>query len=90
MKFRKKPVEIEAVQWTGNIKEMTVFMKVSHVDCVSEEGNRGALLIDTLEGQMTANQGDWIIKGAGHFYPCKRAIFEASYEKVPTDDIRGD
>ncbi len=82
MKFRKKPVEIEAVQWTGNIKEMTVFMKVSHVDCVSEEGNRGALLIDTLEGQMTANQGDWIIKGVnGELYPCKPDIFDLTYEE---------
>jgi len=45
------------------------------------------LLIDTLEGTMTARRGDWIIKGVvGEIYPCKPDIFAATYEPVPIDD----
>ncbi len=76
MKFRKKPVVIEAIQWTGNIDECKKFMGVI---CVKGD----YILIPTLEGQMTASPGDYIIKGVqGEFYPCKPDIFEATYEKV--------
>jgi hypothetical protein len=79
MKFRKKPVVIEAVQFTGdNLREMFIFAG-------SNVGNRvyGKLHVFTLEGEMIANTGDWIIKGVnGEFYPCKPDIFEKTYEKV--------
>lgn len=50
--------------------------------CNGQQTNDG-LVIHTLEGDMLADYGDWIIKGVkGEFYPCKPDIFEATYEKV--------
>lgn len=76
--FRKKPVVIEAVQYTGsNLDELRQFVPEEHRD------NRiGVPLgIKTLEGVMTVTDGDWIIKGVkGEFYPCKPDIFDATYE----------
>ena len=78
MKFRKKPVVIEAVQWTGkNLDEMHGFL---NAHTLRYDGNF-SLSIKTLEGTMMASPGDWIIRGVkGEFYPCKPDIFEASYE----------
>lgn len=77
MKYRKKPVVIEAVKWTGNNQqELAAFMGVVGT-C------DGKVEISTLEGVLTASKGDWIIKGIkGEFYPCKPDIFEMTYEKV--------
>lgn len=79
MKYRKKPVEIEAVRWTGeNLEEIEKFAKGALV-------HRGSvdIVISTLEGLMRASKGDYIIKGiAGEFYPCKPDIFKATYEEV--------
>lgn len=77
--FRKKPVVIEAVQWTGNnVSEMEAFAPGAKT-----EGRRKALIIDTLEGVMIGEPGDWIIRGIkGEFYPCKPDIFAATYEPV--------
>jgi hypothetical protein len=90
-RFRKKPVVIEAIRfdvidgrnngaycahWCGGRYESTA--KPSDPDDVSH-----TIVIPTLEGLMTANNGDWIIKGVqGEFYPCKPDIFEATYESV--------
>lgn len=80
MKFRKKPVVIEAVRYNGfNAADIMVWAKVPEIT----ESFNGVLEIKTLEGTMTANEGDWIIKGVkGEFYPCKPDIFEATYEPV--------
>jgi len=90
MKFRKKPVVIDAVQWTGeNLKEVIEFSGwhesahkwtwPQYVEVVKKDG----LKIFTLEGKMNADINDWIIKGVkGEFYPCKPDIFEATYEQV--------
>lgn len=77
MKFRKKPVVVEALKWDGeNTDEVSWFL---HCDPVPRQA---PILIETLEGEMTAQVGDWIIKGVkGEFYPCKPDIFEATYEK---------
>lgn len=77
MKYRKKPIIVDAIQWNGeNTKEIINF--VGEVD----EVNSG-LLIFTLEGVMTASVGDYIIRGInGEFYPCKPDIFEKTYEVV--------
>ena len=87
MKYRKKAVIIEAVQWTGdNLAEILEF--VNHMDIrVSKGVSNGVvkedLFINTLEGTMHASEGDWIIKGVhGEFYPCKPDIFEETYEPV--------
>lgn len=96
--YRKKPVTIEAVKWTGtpeSTREVVEFM--TNAGAVeTEEGDlllgtmeiciveeSGELLIRTLEGTMKASEGDYIIRGvAGEFYPCKPDIFEETYEEV--------
>ncbi len=81
-KYRKKPVVIEAVQWVGdNFGELTDFMH----DAYGVDDKK--IIITTLEGTMTADIGDWIIKGVqGEFYPCKPDIFEQTYERVEGDN----
>lgn len=80
MRYRKKPVVIEAVQWLAdNFIEIDDFITVNHETYPSQ----GKVIIPTLEGKMEANKGDYIIKGVnGEFYPCKPDIFEKTYEVV--------
>lgn len=87
-KYRKKPVEIEAVRLTkSTIMDVLSFlcpdlMCVDHsiLNLIKE---REYITIKTLEGEMRASFGDYIIRGiAGEFYPCKPEIFEQTYEKV--------
>lgn len=95
MKYRKKPVVIDAVQWIGeNQREMFDFL--TDYNCTDEymtsEGENfyidhwkvpGGLVIKTLEGEHLANIGDYIIRGVhGEFYPCKPDIFMETYEEV--------
>ena len=84
-KYRKKPVVIEAVQFDGSNKaELLEWMKAGNAWV--EDG--AALVIVTLEGDMTAQPGDWIIKGVrGEFYPCKPDIFAATYDLVEGDQL---
>jgi hypothetical protein len=81
-KYRKKPVVIEAVQWNGANHLITeTFMKGSGATIDYSQSKLGVIQIPTLEGVMTAQAGDWIIKGVqGEFYPCKPDIFEQTYE----------
>jgi len=85
MLFRKKPVEVEAFCWNGEtLNKRPEWLQGPDV---LYDGHQGVLLIDTLEGTMTAQRGDWIIKGVvGEIYPCKPDIFAATYEPVPVDD----
>ena len=78
-KYRKKPVVIEAVQWTGdNVIEMYQFTGIKSI----KVSNSDELIVHTLEGDMIASNGDYIIKGIkGEFYPCKSDIFEQTYEE---------
>ena len=80
MKFRKKPVIIEAVQFTGkNDIECLSFCPTAY----DPPERKASLIIPTLEGNHRCDIGDWIIKGVkGEFYPCKPDIFEQTYEKV--------
>lgn len=80
MKFRKKSVVIEAVQWTGtNVSEIFEFADW----VVSVSDRHKTIEITTLDGTMMANVGHWIVKGIqGGFYPVKPDIFEATYELV--------
>lgn len=84
MKFRKKPVEIEAVKFDGwNWAECYQFMSDEPLFFPQVLEEREKIEIKTLEGTMTASRGDWIIKGVnGEFYPCKPDIFEKTYELV--------
>lgn len=81
MKYRKKPLVVEAVQWTGeNWDEIEMFSGETSVRRAPDSPTMGIL---TLEGWMAANPGDWIIRGVcGEFYPCKNGIFSASYDLV--------
>lgn len=91
MKYRKKPVVIEAEQYIPEkfqelpnefMDKLLVIPGEKNVDYGS--GFLGRMVfISTLEGRMKVSPGDWIIKGVkGEFYPCKPDIFEATYEKV--------
>lgn len=73
---------IEAIQWTGdNLPDIRDFVGEDVTDDM-----RFGLTIQTLEGPMSAQEGDYIIKGVkGEFYPCKPDIFEATYESEPDD-----
>lgn len=88
MKFRKKPVVIEAIQLTEtNIVDVGNFIGEykNYPECkiAGISPKTGKFIIKTLEGDHIANIGDWIIKGIkGEFYPCKPDIFEQTYEKV--------
>ena len=86
MKYRKKPVVIEATQWfkmgdhpmvyevMGNAEEIIGWIVMTPTGCYA---------IKTLEGRMTVSEGDWIITGVkGEHYPCKPDIFELTYEEV--------
>lgn len=82
-RYRKKPIEIEAVQFTGdNWEEIREFTGGDrHVTSLNTES--GCIQINTLEGMMFAMKGDYIIKGVkGEFYPCKPDIFDETYEEV--------
>jgi len=85
MKYRKKPVIIEAIKWDGNettydqiVKELDpekIYLDVLYRD--------GKIHINTLEGEVVGDMGDFIIKGVkGELYPCKPDIFEMTYEKL--------
>jgi hypothetical protein len=94
-KYRKKPVIVEALKWTGkNHRDMFDFLtdhkfenntmftngNTFYIDYVKVEGG---LIIKTLEGEHLAEIGEFIIKGIkGEFYPCKPDIFEKTYEEV--------
>lgn len=87
-KFRKKPVVIEAVQYTGqNAHEIARFAEPTRT---AFAGPGGSAFIETLEGRMEASVGDWIIQGIqGEFYPCKPDIFEATYDSVEPVEVPG-
>ena len=79
-KFRKKPVIIEAILFNGmNHDEIADFC----LPRVTKVGSNTTLIISTLEGEMTAQKGDYIIKGVkGETYPCKPDIFEETYDMI--------
>lgn len=89
MKYRKKPVVIDAMLWDGSIESADAIEDWSNkrTACYASTDLKSMVLeIDTLEGRMTALPGDWIIKGVkGEFYPCKPDIFAITYDKVEDD-----
>jgi hypothetical protein len=90
MRYRKKPVIIEAIEWNGtNTKEIFNFTGRHHsvkdwsVNKLHNLVLTDGLKIFTLEGKMNADIGDYIIKGVkGECYPCKPDIFHTTYEQV--------
>ena len=95
MKYRKKPIVIEAVQFTVDLLDnrpgCPEWIQEAFKKAVDEPGTmylcplsaKPTLVINTLEGNMSANLNDWIIQGIqGELYPCKPDIFDATYEAV--------
>lgn len=104
LRYREKPVVIEAMRWVGpdeeSVTALAGFMDEAmirepvpdgatewpsrsrdHMSYGSIDESDGSVLVHTLEGDMRAGVGDWIIKGVkGEFYPCKPDIFDATYE----------
>lgn len=80
--YRKKPVVIQAIKWSGdNLDCIIKFCKGHSLDYDRVNG----LFIYTLKGRMKAKVGDYIIRDvAGEFYPCKESIFHMTYEEVIT------
>lgn len=87
-KYRKKPVVVEAWKFTDELIQTHHIPGVQDRAMFSElwsekTSKDGRYYIDTLEGQMTVSDGDYIIKGVrGEFYPCKPDIFKETYELV--------
>lgn len=85
LRFRKKPVEVEAMQLIDDVDN-----HLSIARWITDGGGKvrvpavePCLYIKTLEGDMRADIGDWVIRGVqGEFYPCKPGIFAATYEAV--------
>lgn len=85
MKYRKRPVEIEAVQFVDTPERICEIAEFVGTDLRVnyEDKDNPYIPIETLEGTMKASVGDYIIKGVkGEVYPCREDIFNESYEKV--------
>ena len=86
--FRKKPVTVAAIQWTGsNFEEIKAFLGKDANKCygifLEDKPEKGNLVIETFEGNHTTSPGDFIIRGVkGEYYPCKPDIFEQTYEVI--------
>ena len=89
-KYRKKPVEIEAFKWTGDVEQIEYpIWIIQAIEArkvwfgVNQDNIVDSMFIDTLEGVHKADIGDYIIRGVkGELYPCKPDIFEMTYEKI--------
>ena len=83
-KYRKRHVMVEAVQWDGEPDTAGNFMGFQPIDHFKwEYVSVNSIIIETLEGTMRCDKGDWIVEGIqGEFYPVKSDIFEATYEAV--------
>lgn len=81
MKYRKKPIIVEAIKYDLPLNEMIEALLNFGMAVVANNGN--SIVICTFEGAMHAAPGDYIVKGiAGEFYPVKNDIFLATYERV--------
>jgi hypothetical protein len=94
-KYRKRPVVIEAFQWTADENQtddpvwIVEAIRQDKVHFENEGTLEVAMIVHTLEGRMKANRGDYIIKGVkGEIYPCKPDIFEATYDIVEDKTAR--
>ena len=87
--YRKKPVEIEAIQWVSdNIEQVYEMLGDNLIIDIDEDELRH--FINTLEGKMELSWGDYVIRGVkGEFYPCNPDIFELTYEMVEKTNENG-
>lgn len=86
IKFRKKPIDVEAIFFTGDLESAREIEAWSGGKALLHVlgPNRFEMTIETLEGILYASEGTWIIRGVkGEFYPCDSEIFDMTYEIVP-------
>lgn len=86
-RYRKLPVEVEAVRWDGeNWNEVVAQFPDINGEVVCDISSH-SLIVHTQEGRSRCAQGDWLIRGAiGEFYPCDDEVFQRTYENVLQDD----
>jgi len=81
--YRKIPVVVEAHQFTETTKDRVFNWVTCNRSADHDEKGQPVLKIQTLEGEMTAQLGDWVVKGVkGEFYPVKPDIFDLTFEPV--------
>jgi hypothetical protein len=84
MKYKKKPIVINAIEWTGgNLDECMCFLGGDFISYRAEKHPDGKreIFVKTLEGSHVASKNDWIIRGVkGEHYPCKPEIFKTTYD----------
>lgn len=85
-RYRKRPVTVEAIQFTSNDAAAEIYEWAGQppirLGIDPATGRCDYVLIDTLEGTMRADPGDWVIRGvAGEFYPCKPDVFARTYDE---------
>jgi hypothetical protein len=89
VRYKKRPTEVEALQFLDNNSARRIVAWANgkvHAD-YNRHGDCERLYVETLEGDMIARPGWYIIKGVeGEFYPCKETVFEQTYEPVEADD----
>jgi len=91
MQYRKKPIVVDAIRWTGDNGRDICSRWILSVMPIAEGCYLtlydGKMAINTLAGEMNVSVGDWVIRGvAGELYPCDPAVFEASYEPAEQAD----
>lgn len=85
-KFRKKPVIVEAEQWNG--ESLEEIRRMTGCNGLQLSFNKVRLIVPSLEGSVSCNLGDWIMKGVkGEFYCCNDEIFKMTYDEVTDDTI---
>jgi len=83
MKYRKKPIEVEAIQFIIEFPQLDKLREFAGDNIDYQWIHEGEISVKTLEGNMRAYEEDYIIKGIkGEFYPCNKDIFELTYEKI--------
>ena len=83
MRYKTKPVVIEAIQWLGTKQSFDEIIAMGNVKWRAGVMGTDSFFIETLEGEHIASKGDYIIRGLkGEYYPCKPDIFEMKYEKI--------
>lgn len=85
MKFRKKPIVIEAVLFKGYYNHFPSWARdaIVNTSAFRDDVTESKFWVKTLEGRMCCSYGDWLIRGIkGEVYPCKPDIFDATYERV--------
>lgn len=90
MKYKSKPVVIEAMKLTRKYADVCVafigIMNIESYNLGEFKEDPCYIQIKTLEGIIKANEGDWIIRDTeGEFYPCKDVVFKKKYEPVGED-----